>query len=342
MPLSPKQNYLNFLNHKEIEWTPVEIVDCSYIGFGAVPGPIFEKGPIGGGLDGFGVNWICPPTGNGASVPDPKQHIMDIDNFLEWRDIVKIPDVNALDWDQIAAREFQFCQGYDPNVNALQYGCGTGIFERLAALMGFGDALIAMMEEPEEVKEIFDKITDYKIATAKKVKDYIKPDVFVNYDDICTQLAPFISHEQYEELIKPYHKKLYDAVRELEMIPLQHTCGKAESFVEDMIEIGAAGWTSAQPTNDLCGLLDKYGDRFCIIGGWDSAGAVSLPDASFEERIEGIHHCFDTYGRYDAFGMFCFVLINTTNPAEVGATLGPLLGECAKYSHMLGRSHRIK
>ena len=38
MSLTPKQNYLNFLNHEEIEWTPVEIVDCSYIGFGSVPG----------------------------------------------------------------------------------------------------------------------------------------------------------------------------------------------------------------------------------------------------------------------------------------------------------------
>ena len=342
MSLTPKQNYLNFLNHEEIEWTPVEIVDCSYIGFGSVPGPVFEKGPIGGGLDGFGVNWLCPPTGNGASVPDPKQHIMSLDDIVNWRDIVHIPDVDSMDWDQIAAREFQFCQGYDPQINALQYGCGTGIFERLAALMGFGDALMAMIEEPEAVKELFDAITDYKIATAKKVKDYIHPDVFVNYDDICTQSAPFMSHDMYEEMIKPYHKRLYDAVWELEMIPIQHTCGKAEEFVEDMIEIGAAAWTSVQPTNDIETILDRYGDRFCIIGGWDSAGAVALPDASFESRVEEIHRCFDTYGKYDAFAMFCFVLINTTNPAEVGSVLGPLLGECAKYSHILGRRHRMK
>ena len=75
----------------------------------------------------------------------------------------------------------------DRNVQAVEFGCGNGVFERLAALMGFEEALIALAEEPEACNELMTAITDYKIAFAKKVKQYYDPDLFTNYDDIATE-----------------------------------------------------------------------------------------------------------------------------------------------------------
>lgn len=53
------------------------------------------------------------------------------------------------------------------------------------------------------------------------------------------------------------------------MIPIQHTCGKSDLIVQDMVDTGAEAWTAVQPTNDIRGILEMYGDRFCIIGGYD-------------------------------------------------------------------------
>jgi uroporphyrinogen-III decarboxylase len=224
-----------------------------------------------------------------------------------------MPDVKTYDWAGDAERDLATC---DRNKVALEYGCGNGVFERLAALMGFEDALIAMAEEPEAVNDLFTAITDYKIAFAEKVAKYYKPDFFTNYDDIATERNLFMSPASYRQLIKPHHKRLYDAVRNLGMIPIQHTCGRAEDIIEDMIEIGVAGWSSVQPTNDIPALLKKYGDKIALIGGYDSNGKPARSDASAAEMKDEVLRCFREYGPYQGFVFFGFKLTNTADPRE--------------------------
>ncbi|MCQ2511845.1 MAG: hypothetical protein MJ092_00410 [Lachnospiraceae bacterium] len=339
MGMNPKENYLNCLQHKETEYTPVVAADCANIGFGIVSGPWFEKGPEGGGLDAFGIKWVCPASGGGAAMADTTiLPPLNIDNFLHWRDIVKIPNVNDFDWDAVSAEEWKKCR-YDPKMQALNYGCGNGIFERLATLMGFEDALMSLVEEPEEVQAFFEELTDYKIAIARKVKDYFHPDSFTNYDDIATEKGPFVSREAYRKLIKPYHKRLHNAVKELDMIPIQHTCGYFQDYIEDMIDTGVEGWTSVQPTNDIRKILQEYGDRITIMGGYDSNGKPARADASLEERFAEVQRCIDTYGKYDGFMLFIVVLVNSMDPAEKAAAMMPLIQEALRLRN---RNRRIK
>ena len=55
MGMTPKENYLAALRHEAYEFIPSPVNDCVMVGFGAASGPAFEKGPMGGGYDGFGV-----------------------------------------------------------------------------------------------------------------------------------------------------------------------------------------------------------------------------------------------------------------------------------------------
>jgi uroporphyrinogen-III decarboxylase len=143
--------------------------------------------------------------------------------------------------------------------------------------MGFEGAMIAMMEEPEAVYELLTAITDYKIALAKKVAKYYRADTFTHVDDIATERSLFMSPETYRQLIKPQHTRLNKAVRDLGMIPIQHTCGHAEICVEDYIETGADAWNMVQTSNDIVSLLDKYGNKFCFEGGFDMNGRPQPP-----------------------------------------------------------------
>ena len=59
-----------------------------------------------------------------------------------------IPDAASFDWEAEAAKELA---NVDRNQTVVAFGFGNGVFERLAALMGFEEALLAIMEEPEEV-----------------------------------------------------------------------------------------------------------------------------------------------------------------------------------------------
>ncbi|KAF5067342.1 hypothetical protein DSECCO2_254180 [anaerobic digester metagenome] len=150
-----------------------------------------------------------------------------------------------------------------------------------------------------------------------------------------------MSPATYRKLIKPHHKRLNDAVKELGMIPIQHTCGLCESLIEDIIETGAAAWSSVQPVNDIVGLLEKYGDRIALIGGYDANGAPGHLDATTEERLADVHRCLDTYGKYQSYIVFPFVIVDSLDPNDMLALMGPMLGEAVRYSHELGRTHAV-
>ncbi|QOV18502.1 hypothetical protein INP51_10825 [Blautia liquoris] len=334
MSLTPRENYLNALTHKKTEWIPTFSVDCACVGFGALSGPWVEKGPIGGGYDGFGVRWVTPSSGGGAAIPAPNEFLLDSDTITDWKRIIKFPNLEEVDWKGIAEQEFAMVHA-DPENQAIDFGCGNGVYERLASFMGFEEALIALMEEPEACYDLMEAITDYKIEFAKKVKQYYNPDIFTNYDDIATERGPFMSPETYRKLIKPHHKRLYEEVKKLGMIPVQHTCGYCEHLIEDFIDTGAVAWTSVQPTNDIEKILSKYGDKFVLIGGFDSNGKPAQADATVEERMKEVHRCMDIYGKYPGYIFFGFVLVDSIDPAETGKALAPIFEEASRYSREL-------
>ena len=66
-----------------------------------------------------------------------------------------------------------------------------------------------------------------------------------------------------------------DAIRAHGALAMIHTCGRCEDIIPDYVEIGVKAWHTAQTVNDLPTLLDNYGRRIAMIGGWDSQGPCS-------------------------------------------------------------------
>lgn len=326
--ITPKENYLNVIEHKDPAWTPIHIIDCAVTGFGALPGVSFEKGPLGGGKDGFGVNWISPASGGGAPIPAPNEFLMSFDQIEDWKSLVHFPDLDAFDWEGFADHELAGMdgQGIDRDRVAVEYGSGNGPYERIASLMGFENALLAIAMYPEATKELVEAIVDWKIEQIPYVKRSIDPDVYTNYDDFCTQKGPFMSPDAFREVFKPATTRYCEAIREAGIIPVQHTCGFAEPLVEDFIDCGFDAWTSVQPVNDIARLQREYGDRFTFIGGWDSNGPAAMTDATDETIVRELNRCFDEYGGKKGFILFAYRLTNSLDPQEIGAQNGRVLG----------------
>jgi uroporphyrinogen-III decarboxylase len=259
-------------------------------------------------IDGYGVRWVASESAGNAKIPAPGEFILK--DVTRWKTDITIPDVEKYDWQRFKDQEFALFN-IDRDKQALCFVTSTGVWERLAALMGFENAMIALLEEPEACNELLTAITDYKIRLAEKAAKYYKADVFFNADDIATERNLFISPDTFRTLIKPHWKRLHNAVKNLGMIPMQHICGYAETCIEDYIETGAEGWNAVQPRNDIAGILDKYGDRFCIEGGWDSNGKPSQPDASIEEVKVEVERCFREYGGKKGFIFWPGILAST-------------------------------
>lgn len=328
MSMTPKENMIAVLKHEPHEWIPNYLSDVVNGGFGFGNGPAFEKGPAGGGMDGFGVNWVTPASGGGAPIPEPGKFILDAETIVDWKRLVTFPDISSCDWE--AQAKMELSRG-DKDTQFIDYGSGNGPFERLAALMGFEEALIAMAEEPEATGDLLNAIADYKIDVIEMAAKYYKPDGFTNYDDIATQYCTFMSPYAYRELLKPVHTRIYKAAKDFGMIPIQHTCGKAESLIADFIDTGVMGWTSVQPTNDIVSILNTYGDRFCILGGYDTNGPAARETATDEVIDAEVKRDFDTYGQYEGYIFFGFMVTNSLDPTERKKRMLPMMQAAAKY-----------
>lgn len=115
-------------------------------------------------------------------------------------------------------------------------------------------------------------------------------------------------------------------------IRFYHCCGHAEDIIEDMIDCGWAAWTSVQLSNDVCHLIETYGDRIAICGGYDSNGIPSRSDASDEVVIAEAKRCLDTYGKYHrGYCFFGFRMANSLDPVETAKLIVPIVKTAVEY-----------
>lgn len=337
-PFDFKTNYVNFLNHKPTTFIPNSFVGNKIMGFGAINGPSIEKGAqFGDCMDGFGIKWEYPVSGGGAAIPDCKSVIMD--DITEWRDKVHIPDPAKYDWKADYEMECKMIGAPNREIEAVDFGFGNGVFERLAALMGFEEALISMVMEPEETYELLEAITDYKIKALDYIIEAYHPDTITYFDDIATERDLFMSPEIYRTIIKPHHKRFAQECWKRGIIPIYHCCGHAEKIIEDIIDCGWAAWTSVQISNDICKLIETYGHQIGFIGGYDSNGLPAREDAPDDVVIAEVKRCLDTYGKYHyGYCFFGFRYVNSLDPAVLGAAMGAIAQAAIEYGFELLQS----
>ena len=284
----------------------------------------FENGPECGGFDGFGVKWEPTQSTGGALVPLSEPIVLT--DITRWKEQVTFPDVDAVDWKGMA--ELQLA-GVDRSRTVVEYSAYNAQFLRVTHLMGFMKGLCAFVEEPEACEELLDAITDYKIRCAERIAEYFRPDFYTAYDDVATQSSLFLSPSVYRRLIKPQHKRVNDAVRAMGMYPVIHTCGKCEALIQDFIDEGAVAWTSAQPVNDIAGILREYGNRISVMGGYDSNGRPGTLDASDEEVEAEVRRCLREYGGYGSYVFAGFRMGTDWDSYDVGmASIDRALDKC--------------
>ena len=138
----------------------------------------------------------------------------------------------------------------------------SGPWERLHALVGFQTALESLYTEPEAFKELMQAITDYRVKMIPLIKEHYHPDIIINLDDFGHQKSEFMSRDMFCEFIKPYEKQIYDAMKENGIICCHHSCGKIESLLEDIYDMGAQMVLGLfYPYNDQAAAAERMGGK---------------------------------------------------------------------------------
>jgi len=150
----------------------------------------------------------------------------------------------------------------------------TGVepFEETRSLMGDEISLMAMIEEPEWVRDVAVTFTDVILRNFDAaLSTGIKPDGLWIYGDMAFKTSTMCSPSLYRELIWPEHKRLADWAHAHGMKFIFHTDGDINSVIDLYIE---AGFDCLQPLEckanmDIRNLSPRYGDRLSFFGNID-------------------------------------------------------------------------
>jgi len=195
---------------------------------------------------------------------------------LRWND-------SRVDWDTLLP---QFKQAKERGYFCV-FTMATG-YDRAQGFVGSENLLMAMVEDPAWVKEIFDTIADLTIAGAEEMMargfDF---DGAWLFNDMGYRNASLFSPRAYRELIFPADRRMVDFFHARGLKVILHSCGCVKALIPDLIR---AGFDCLQPLEskagmDLVELKRLYGDKLAFMGGID-ARKMSHPDpAVIEEEI---------------------------------------------------------
>lgn len=309
--ISAKENYLRCFRGEEPQWIPTHGMSCGEqydyfcqpVNFRYEPRLTTPHRYNNGGLDMWGVEQITTPESMGGLQPKPGLHILD--DITKWRDVIKAPDISGIDWEKACKADFAHLGiSFDHKDTALSFSTDMGIFTMLVEFMGYVDALIAMYEEPEECKALFEYMTDFYCKVCECCVDIVKPDIWHIADDICAQDRPFVTNEMFKEMLLPNYDKQIKIGRDRGLPICLHMCGKCDSFLPDLVDIGVSAWEPAQTENDLAGLKARYGNKLVIIGGWDGRKQLWGEDVTYDQLYEYTKQQFDILA---PGGGYCFM-----------------------------------
>lgn len=321
--MTERENALIAINHGTPRWVPNFYdayfpMGCSLLNNQGVRGK--------GGRDMFGVEWLVTADTGYEAIASPYEHVLD--DITKWKDVITFPDLDEMDWAGAAKNDLKY---YNKEERLLALFGMEGNFNRLESLMGIENALISMYTEPDAVAEFFDAHTEFKVKTVEKMAQYYKPDIYVNGDDVATSDGLLFEPDIYRKLIQPFEKRLAQTAISHGIMVEHHVCGKVDDIIPDIIDTGATIWQTAQIMNDLLDIKEKYGDKLCIHGGWNSTGECCMEDATEEQVRAEVRRCVDTYAPGGNYMLFAIIIGDPANPKTDQMKLW-CRDECRKYS----------
>lgn len=251
LPITQKENLFLAFEHKKPKWMPV-VREATQWHFPPCcrDNPGGPSSEIKSDYDWFGTFHQYEEAQAGCT-PIPGM----FEEIGEWREKVKWPDLDTVDWT---------CgvQGFVRNPKlACATRLGTGPFERLHAFEGFEQALVDILTEPEECRAFFDRMGKHRADCIRHLQKVYKFDYIINHDDWSNARAPFFSLDTFEETLLDSAIEISQAVHASGAYYMFHCCGKMDAFVPHIVNEIHADAIEIQNTNDIRGILDKYGSK---------------------------------------------------------------------------------
>lgn len=292
--LTPRENFLEMMRGGN----PERFVN-QYEYLGLVPNPImFSPGPPmkpgdPDGQDEWGV-WLHWGEGQPGKFPLHDAAHLVVKDITQWKEVVKMPPTKLPKeaWEPFIAmaesvdRSQQFCAA----------AVLPGIFERTHHLMKIDEALANFYEEPDDMHDIIEYITEYEMQIAEEVCSHLKPDALFHHDDWGSQLSTFMSADMFEEFLLEPYKRVFGYYKDhgVEII-VHHSDSYAVTLVPYMIEMGMDVWQGCMLSNNIPALIDQYGGQIAFMGGLEN-GRIDRKDWTPESVMAEVQDVCEACG----------------------------------------------
>ena len=273
-PVSPKENMRALYSGQPVQWMPRARAERCYVSLDILPDSV-ARSPSGG-RDLFGVEWVYVPEAGGSMVRPGQPMLPDV---TQWEQVLTFPDVASWDWSSCRLRN-------EPNMDPdrpVSLVLFNGLFERLIALMDFGNAAMALIDEEtiRSVCALFDRLCSLYEDIIFRCKQNFDIDLITFHDDWGGQRAPLFSTETCRQMLIPWITRLAAFCHRHGLYFEQHSCGCVASFLPLMIDAGVDSWDGQDDANDKFDLIRRYGDRIHIL-----VAPPPFPEGSDPEEME--------------------------------------------------------
>jgi uroporphyrinogen decarboxylase len=184
--------------------------------------------------------------------------------------------------------------------NRALIGCfGGHVFQAGQFLRGWSEFLLDLAGNPAMAEAIMDRLVQEHTKAFDHYAEtvYKHVDIIEVCDDVGMQNTTWISPDTYRKLIKPYHQRLYQHIKQKTgALLLLHSCGSVSSLIPDFIEIGVDILNPVQYTAskmDLATLKRDFGSDLCFWGGGVDT-QKTLPFGTPEQVSDEVKRCIDT------------------------------------------------
>ncbi len=130
----------------------------------------------------------------------------------------------------------------------------AGPYTMAGRLIGMSEMMMACMREPEMVKLVMEKCTEFITKYALAYKENTNAGGFVMAEPMMGLLSPKLSRE----FVTPYCKRIVEAVQDEEFVVIFHNCGgNVTKIADQLIEINAEGYHFGNVIDmaDICPMM---------------------------------------------------------------------------------------
>jgi uroporphyrinogen decarboxylase len=144
---------------------------------------------------------------------------------------------------------------------------GFALFERAWSLRGFDQLLMDLVDQPQWVEELLDRITEIQVRLAKR---FVAAGVDGGYfgDDYGAQRGLLFSPKLWRQMIKPRLARMFAVFRDASLPVMLHSDGDIWPILPDLVDIGLTCLNPVQPEVLEHGRLHReFGKHLSFYGG---------------------------------------------------------------------------